>query len=190
MSRAESSRLAFIESLRLIAALLVFFQHAIEQYRGGIELFDRMTRLGPGLAGVVIFFVVSGYVVPMSVQKGFEPLPFMIRRVFRVYPLLLFVFALLFCAGASGVLAYWQFMPAAGPAQWAANLLLVQDYVGVRPFLGVSWTLAIEFAWYALFALCVWRFGSRAGPILNVALPVLLLTLAAASVAADIRVPL
>lgn len=189
MSSNASSRLEFIESLRLLAALLVFFQHTIERYRD-IALFDSLTQVGPGLVGVVIFFVVSGYVVPMSVKKGFEPASFMLRRIFRVYPLLLFAFALLLVAGASGFLANWRFMASATPGQWAANLLLVQDYVGAKPFLGVSWTLAIEFVWYVLFAGCLWRFGERAGGILNIAVPVGLLALAMLSLALGMRIPL
>lgn len=173
----------------MLAALLVFFQHTIERHRD-IAVFDSLTRLGPGLAGVVIFFVVSGYVVPMSVRKGFDPLSFMIRRVFRVYPLLLFAFAFLLAAGASGFLTDWRFMVSATPAQWAANLLLVQDYVGARPFLGVSWTLAIEFVWYSLFAVCLWRFGRRAGGILNIAVPLALLSLAVLSLWLGVRIPL
>ena len=189
MSRTSNTRLEFIESLRLLAALLVFFQHLIERYRE-IPLFDSLTRLGPGLAGVVIFFVVSGYVVPMSVKKGFDPFTFMVKRVFRVYPLLLFAFVLLLAAGLTGLLTHWSFMASAPASQWAANLMLIQDYTGTRPFLGVSWTLAIEFVWYSLFAVSLWRFGERAGLIVNLAMPLGMLLLVAASVALELRFPL
>jgi len=52
MSSSPSSRLEFIESLRLLAALLVFFQRTITRYRD-ITLLDSPIRLGPSLAGVV-----------------------------------------------------------------------------------------------------------------------------------------
>lgn len=189
MSRAESNRLEFIESMRLLAACLVFFQHLIENFRD-YAVFDSLARLGPGLVGVVIFFVVSGYVVPMSVRRDFDPSSFMIRRVFRVFPLLLFVFALIAIGGASGILARWEFMTSAPLTQWAANLLLVQDFVGAKPFLGVTWTLAIEFIWYSLFALALWRFKEHAGRVLNIAMPLAMLALAAVSVAFELRIPL
>lgn len=189
MSRSKSPRLEFIESLRLLAALLVFIQHLTERYRE-IDILESLTRLGPGLAGVVIFFMVSGYVVPMSVRGAFDPVAFMVRRVFRVYPLLIFAFALLLLAGTSGLLEHWAFMAGATPFRWAANLLLVQDFVGAKPFLGVTWTLAIEFAWYSLFAVALMALGHRAGRLLNVALPAILVVLAIVSLIAGLRIPL
>lgn len=189
MSGNSSTRLQFIDSLRLLAALLVLAQHMLERHRE-IALFDGFVHLGPGLIGVIIFFLVSGYVVPMSVRDPFDLRGFMVRRVFRIYPLLLAAFALLVVLGGSGILANWQFMTRAGAVQWAANLLLLQDYIGARPFLGVAWTLMIEFVWYGLFALAYRRFGDRAGVVLAVALPVILLGLAAMSYASGIRLPL
>lgn len=189
MSSQDTSRLAFIESLRLFAALLVFLQHGIERHRD-FALVEELTRIGPGLVGVVVFFLVSGYVVPMSVRKGFDPGTFMLRRVFRVYPLLLFTFAILLAAGLSGVLPHWSFMASASPFQWTANLLLVQEYVGARPFLGVTWTLAVEFAWYILFALSLWLLGDRAGRVLAIAMPLGMVLLAIVSLLLDARFPL
>lgn len=188
-SQHDASRLAFIESLRLFAALLVFLQHAIERHRD-IAVLDGLTRIGPGLVGVVVFFLVSGYVVPMSVRKGFDPTSFMVRRLFRVYPLLLFTFALLLVAGVSGLLPHWSYVASASPFQWAANLLLLQDYVGARPFLGVTWTLAVEFAWYGLFAVSLWLLGDRAGRVLAIAMPLGMLALAAVSLLLEARIPL
>lgn len=189
MSSQDASRLAFVESLRLFAALLVFLQHAIERHRD-VALLDELTRIGPGLVGVVVFFLVSGYVVPMSARKEFHPGFFMIRRLFRVYPLLLFTFAILLTIGATGLLPHWSFMTSASPFQWTANLLLLQDYVGARPFLGVTWTLAVEFVWYALFALSLWLLGDRAGRVLAVAVPLGMVGLAMVSLLLDLRIPL
>ena len=189
MSGNSATRLQFIDSLRLLAAVLVLAQHLFERHRE-IAVFDGFVGLGPGLIGVIIFFLVSGYVVPMSVREPFDLRTFMVRRIFRIYPLLLAAFALLLVLGASGVLTNWRFMASAGPLQWAANLALLQDYIGVQPFLGVAWTLMIEFVWYVLFALAYRRFGDRAGVILAIILPVMLAGLAVASVVSGIRLPL
>lgn len=189
MSGNSATRLQFIDSLRLLAAVLVLAQHLCERHRE-IAVFDGFVGLGPGLIGVIIFFLVSGYVVPMSVREPFDLRTFMVRRIFRIYPLLLAAFALLLVLGASGVLTNWRFMASAGPLQWAANLALLQDYIGVQPFLGVAWTLMIEFVWYVLFALAYRRFGDRAGVILAIILPVMLAGLAVASVVSGIRLPL
>ncbi len=189
MQNKVSTRLEYVESLRFIAAILVFFQHYIEQYKQ-LPFFNEVMQIGPGLSGVVIFFCVSGYVVPMSVRGKIAPLNFMIRRIFRVYPLMICVFVFLFFVGSLGLLNKWSFMADATFSQWAINLALLQEYVGVQPFLGVTWTLAVEFVWYGLFALAVWRLGDRAGTVLNIALPVVILALTLASLTLGVRLPL
>lgn len=189
MSNKVSARLEYVESLRFVAAILVLFQHYIEQY-SQLPFFKEIMQIGPGLSGVVIFFCVSGYVVPMSVRGQIAPVDFMIRRIFRVYPLMIAVFIFLLFTGSFGILDKWSFMADTTVPQWVFNLLLLQEYVGVKPFLGVTWTLAVEFVWYTLFALSLWRFGDRAGHILNIALPVGILALTLASLATGVRLPL
>jgi peptidoglycan/LPS O-acetylase OafA/YrhL len=189
MSGNSASRLQFIDSLRLLAAVLVLAQHVLERHRE-IAGFDAFVHLGPGLIGVIIFFLVSGYVVPMSGRDPFRPVPFMVRRVFRIYPLLLSAFALVFLLGVTGILERWSFMAQAGPAQWAANLMLSWGIFGFQPFLGVAWALVIEFVWYVLFAATYARWGDRAGLVLAAALPAGLLVLTAGSYLSGIRLPL
>lgn len=185
----SANRLPFIESMRLLAAGLVFSQHVLERHRGH-PLIDGWIGMGPGLLGVTIFFLVSGYVVPLSVRGELHFASFMVRRVCRIYPLLLATYALVLILGWTGLVAQWAFMAQATPFDWAANLLLMQDYVGARPFVGVTWTLAIEFVWYALFALSWSRWGDGAGRVLARALPVALLALAGLSLVAGSRIPL
>lgn len=188
-SPVETGRLGYVETVRLLAAGLVFVQHLAERFPW-IPGFRAITGMGPGVMGVVLFFLVSGYVVPLSVRRGFDPLSFAVRRVFRVYPLLLAVIALLLVAGGSGVLAQWHWMATARPLHWIANLLLLADLTGVRSFLGVAWTLPVEFAWYGLFALAYARLGDGAGRALALALPLALLGLAVASLIGGQRIPL
>ena len=186
----RGQRLAFVESIRLLAGVLVVMQHLFELHRD-IPGLDAIVHLGPGMMGVLLFFLVSGYVVPMSVRNGaFDPLAFMLKRAFRIYPLMLAAFALVAIAGATGLLHHWQYMAAAGPQIWIANLLLVQEYLGVRAILGVTWTLSVEFLWYGIFALAYWRLGDRAGRWLAVAVPVVLVVLAILSLASGVRIPL
>lgn len=182
------SRFAFLDSLRGLAAILVVVQHLFE-HRGGIGG-EVLAPLGPGVAGVALFFFVSGYVIPISAGPSPVPLPFMVRRVFRIYPLFLVALALAFVAGSSGLLPRWAFMAEAPPIQWLANLLLVQDFVGQQPFLGVTWTLAIELIWYGLFLAAVLRFRERAADVLDLVVPIAILSLALLSLIVESRIPL
>jgi len=142
------------------------------------------------VAGVALFFLVSGYVIPFSVRGGLAWRGFAVRRLLRIYPLLLAALALVGLGGWTGVLDHWADLRGAGAARWLANLLLVQDFVGVAPILGVTWTLAFELAWYGLFAVAVLAWRERAADILSAGVPALLLVLAAGSLATGCRVPL
>lgn len=188
MSSQETSRLAHVDSLRLIAAGLVVFQHLAEHYPAGWS--KPLVALGPGVTGVALFFLISGYVIPFSVRRGLDLRSFAIRRLLRIYPLFLAALVLVVIGGWSGVLSHWSDLREANVLRWLANLLLVQEFVGVRPILGVSWTLIIELIWYGLFACACLRFKDRAATVLGLAVPVSMLVLGVISLLSEMRIPL
>jgi peptidoglycan/LPS O-acetylase OafA/YrhL len=117
MSRPEDSRLAFVDSLRLFAAMLVVFQHLAERHR--TPAVSTLVEFGPGVMGMVLFFLVSGYVIPFSVRSGLDVRAFLIRRLCRIYPLFLAAIMLVaFCAfrhpqiTLAQVLGPWTIAPA------------------------------------------------------------------------------
>src|SRR5262249_11564080 len=125
-----------------------------------------------------------------SVSSGFEVRAFAIRRITRIYPVYLVVLALAFMVGLLNVAPYFRTIVEARPVEWVENLLLVQDFVRARPFYSVSWTLAIEFIWYALFVILIKLAGRRAGSISAVAAPTLMVLMTLASLAIGARIPL
>ena len=188
MSSAESSRLAFVDTLRLFAAALVVFQHLAEKYP---TLSTRwLVKLGPGVMGIVLFFLISGYVIPFSVRKGLDLRAFLMRRLCRIYPLFLTAICVVAVGGWTGLLGQWGFVPEISLWRWAANLLLIQDFVGVPAILGVSWTLIIEMIWYALFALAILAFKERAAVVLAIVMPSILIALGLVSLWLETRIPL
>lgn len=188
MSSLESSRLAFVDTLRLFAAGLVVFQHLAERYPNSAT--KPLIELGPGVMGVVLFFLISGYVIPFSVRNGLEPRAFLIRRIFRIYPLLLAALCVVAIAGWTGVLEQWSYVRFLGLWPWIANLLLIQDFLGVPAILGVSWTLIIELIWYLLFAIAITLYRHRAAYWLGIMMPSILISLACASLWFETRIPL
>lgn len=187
MSSAETSRMAFVDSLRFVAAALVLIQHLAD--RMAAPAWHAVAVLSPGVAGVVLFFLISGFVIPFSVRRGLDPGRFAVRRVLRIYPLYLTALALLIAGSVLGLLPEWSWLGDAAPRVWIANLLLVQDYVGQRPVLGVSWTLIIELVWYSLFAISLLTLKDRAASVLSVLLPAMILAIAVASVGLGLRIP-
>ncbi|MGV3510841.1 MAG: acyltransferase family protein [Novosphingobium sp.] len=188
MQPRTSQRFGYLDSLRFIAASLVVLQHLYDRQSGVIA--NTVIPLGPGVAGVALFFFISGYAIPLSVGAQLDWRSFVIRRLFRIYPLYLTALLLIFATAALAIVPNWADMLHASALRWLVNLLLVQDFLRLKAFLGVSWTLAIELIWYALFAMTLLAFGSRAARILDTAIPAGLLALAVISVMAGQRIPL
>lgn len=183
-----AGRLVALDSLRLIAATAVLMQHGLEQ-RGwiGQQIVD---WLSPGVFGVVLFFLISGFVIPMSVGRRLDLRSFAIRRILRIYPLVLAVFAAIAVLGLATDWPAFAVARSASARDWIVNLLLIQDYLGVAPIEGVTWTLSLELIWYAIFAIMVFRRGDRfAGPLV-IGFPILLLAGAVLSLLIDHRIPL
>ena len=83
---AGSGRLAWLDALRGLAALCVVFDHATDVVlRAAHDLVYRWAD--PGQYGVFVFFLVSGYIIPASLERKGSIRVFWISRAFRLYPL-------------------------------------------------------------------------------------------------------
>ena len=86
-----SGHISELQSLRGIGALSVMIGHSLISYEVPTWFFQFST-LANGRAAVVLFFVLSGYVLTRSLQKDrFDRdtvLRFYIQRIFRLYPAL------------------------------------------------------------------------------------------------------
>src|SRR5690349_23920389 len=83
-----ANRLAWLDMLRGIAALCVVFDHL-----SYVVLQHARTLVyhwfNPGDYGVFVFFLISGYIVPASLERKGSVRSFWVSRVFRLYPLYL-----------------------------------------------------------------------------------------------------
>lgn len=144
-------RLAFIDTLRAIAVLAVLLQHALEvivqHHPTGDYYWAFHDAIGYyinfGRFGVVLFFFVSGFVIPFSFPESAAPVrDFIVSRFFRLYPaywtsLLIGLVTILALDGR----AY-------PPLQFLANLTMLQTFVNVPNLWIFYWTLAIELLFY------------------------------------------
>jgi peptidoglycan/LPS O-acetylase OafA/YrhL len=144
-------RLAFIDTLRGIAVLCVVLQHALEQivssnttgpyYWGFHDITGYYFNFGR--FGVVLFFFVSGFVIPYSFPKSEAPIrDFVVSRFFRLYPaywlsILTFV-----------ILAPMMQVDAVTWSRIGVNLTMLQMFVNVPALRIAYWTLAIELMFY------------------------------------------
>ena len=106
MSSDSKLRLPQLDALRGLAALSVFWYHAfgLLPARPGILKFILSTPFGVclnGRAAVLLFFVLSGFVLNLKYAEAAEypqfwKSDFIVRRIFRIYPIFLVTILLTF----------------------------------------------------------------------------------------------
>lgn len=150
----KTQRYENIDALRAIAALAVVLQHFF-----GDVIREAVDRDGPvyqmavsavsvfdaGRFGVVLFFLISGFVVPFSI-KGESPIRrFAISRFFRLYPAMWLALLCLVVAGhVHGQTPSIMML--------IANMSMVPAAFGQPWMSGAYWTLTIEILFYVLSA--------------------------------------
>jgi Predicted acyltransferases len=146
------TRLANIDALRGAAAFAVFLQHALMNIdhgssSGPVWTFAHTTlnTIDLGRLGVVVFFLISGFVVPFSIKPDRPVVRFAVSRVFRLYPAF---WVSLLLAGL--VMAAAGRPP--GLMQALANASMAATVLGEDWMVGVYWTLFIEMLFYGLVA--------------------------------------
>ncbi|MEU8278849.1 acyltransferase family protein [Microbispora bryophytorum] len=88
-SGTKVARLAWLDALRGIGAMAVVAEHALPWLMPSL----RPYWFSLGMYGVLVFFLVSGYIIPASLENRGDVGAFWISRVFRLYPLYLLVIA-------------------------------------------------------------------------------------------------
>jgi peptidoglycan/LPS O-acetylase OafA/YrhL len=87
------NRLAWLDVLRGLAALAVVFNHFGYFLPSGVK--DPVYQwINPGDYGVFVFFLISGYIVPASLERKGSVRTFWVSRLFRLYPLYLLAVAI------------------------------------------------------------------------------------------------
>lgn len=144
----------WIDYLRALAAFFVVIQHVFEEYFFGFKVFSSDV-FNPGVTGVVLFFFVSGYVIPLSCHnKSF--LKYCLSRVLRIFPLLWIVLLVIV------VLSNLNFLDREfNLLSFILNLFLVNEFFGKAYLLGVTWTLSIEIFWYILIGCYFFFFRNK-----------------------------
>jgi peptidoglycan/LPS O-acetylase OafA/YrhL len=151
-----------IVGLRGLAAMMVVLFHFVvktidfisdELVLGVFGFFD---------LGVQIFFVISGIVIPFSLIKSRYQIhqigTFLLKRCVRIEPPYLITVLLAFAYVYAR-----QMLPGASPSEYEPGVwdlimhlgYLVPFFEDARWLLEVFWTLAIEFQYYLLIAICM-----------------------------------
>ncbi len=142
----EAGRWQFLDAIRGIAALLVLTDHWLKDIVvRGFPWTRQHIALGP--MGVAAFFLVSGFIIPVSLEKRGSLRVFWVGRLFRLFPLYLFSVAVAFLCGHYGLLPDI----ARVPIVWRTvigNVLMCQELFHVPYLLQVWWSLSFEALFY------------------------------------------
>lgn len=153
MTSSAPLRLVQVDALRGLAALLVVVYHYTwrfdELYPGPGE---RTVAVPFGHLGVQLFFTISGFVIPLTLQRTTTALDFIVSRCARLLPA--YWVAVLLTFGMVTLLGLPGRQVQLGEA--VINLTMVQRLVGVPSVDGVYWTLTVELLFYG-WALALWR---------------------------------
>jgi len=147
----SDGRLQFLDFARAVAALSVASMHIVAI---SSPAFHEATLrwFNPGVFGVLTFFLVSGFIIPFSLERLGSLRRFWINRFFRLYPL--------YWASLFAVLVLWKLhigLPPTdfreGPRSYVYwNLTMVQPFARVPNAIGLYWTLAYEMLFYGLMS--------------------------------------
>ncbi len=150
-----AGRLVELDALRGIAAVVVMLFHYTTRYD---QLYGHETptafSLPWGHYGVNLFFMISGFVIFMTLHRISRPLDFIVSRFSRLFPA--FWVAVVITWLLTNAMALPDKEVGAGTA--FMNLFMIHGLLNIPHVDGVYWTLEIELLFYTM-ALTLYLLG-------------------------------
>ncbi|MEV6299416.1 acyltransferase [Actinoplanes sp. NPDC051861] len=143
-------RLAWLDALRGVAAMAVVWWHLGP--RAIVDLQELHRHVDVGKSGVVLFFLVSGYVIPMSLERHGDLRKFWVSRVLRLYPAWAVSILLVLAIFATGIQAVPEPITRDPLGVVLGQLSMTQGLLGIPNVVGVYWTLSYEMIFYLIVA--------------------------------------
>jgi peptidoglycan/LPS O-acetylase OafA/YrhL len=163
LSSEAEPRIPALDGLRGLAAWIVVLSH-VSNTTG---LLDRLFGVGGGQLGVMLFFVLSGYLMgALYLDRPFRPAAireYVVRRLARVAPLYYAIVVLSFVLALFGLTLYPIDLGNIAP-----HLLLISG-------VSVLWTIPVEIHFYVLFV-GLWWLRARSPEALLLTLCVVVIT--------------
>jgi peptidoglycan/LPS O-acetylase OafA/YrhL len=169
---SAQTRMAWLDALRAVAALLVVYAHLSHYLLRSVRGFTA-EWLHAGPAGVMLFFLVSGYIVPASLERHGDLRRFWAGRLRRLYPLYTLVALVVVALGIARVVPLDPLLVAHPARAAVAHATMLPFLLGGPLVTPVFWTLTFEMVFYllvaALFAVRQHRASGVAAVLLAVA---------------------
>ncbi|BEL02368.1 acyltransferase [Actinoplanes sichuanensis] len=144
--------MAWLDAMRGFAAVVVALFHLSPYVIGRENHLLIYQNFDLGKYGVLLFFLVSGYVIPMSLERHGSLRKFWIGRLFRIYPAYLFTIALVVLLVATGVTEPHPGVREDPVGAGLGQITMLSDLVGVSGMITPFWTLSFEMVFYLIVA--------------------------------------
>ena len=172
--QSQQTRIEFIDGLRGVAIIVVILYHAFVRWP---ELYIYGNRFvgnpvfDTKIAGVNLFFIISGFVILMTLRKCRGFLDFITRRWYRLFPAMLVCSILvlatsgLFPERPSGAIGFFDLLPGLTFSGDGAGTHHLWDplagYMGVdiTSVEGAFWSLYVEARFYIVFGATYFLLG-------------------------------
>lgn len=179
MKQQPASRLLYVDGLRGIAIILVMLFHAYTRWPYVVPYgnqFAAFPLFANGWLGVELFFLISGFVIYMTIEQCETFTEFLRRRWSRLFPamlacsLVIFLTLPLFPQRPAGTRSFIDILPGISfvdPAWW--------QWVGVQvaPLDGAFWSIFVEVKFYIIFGAVYFLAGGTAAVACLLALSLL-----------------
>ena len=161
-------RIQYLDGLRGVAIILVIFFHAYARWPDVIPFGDRFSTFpvfATGWLGVHLFFMISGYVIYMTLDKSQSAVNFFARRWLRLFPamlvcsLIIYFTAPFFLERPAGTPSLRDLVPGLSfiePIWWRKLLGPPQGQLE-----GAFWSLYVEMKFYLLAGFFYFVFGEK-----------------------------
>lgn len=141
-----------LDVLRGFAAIAVLVHHYTARYDDFFGHMPGVPRFEVGAYGALLFFMISGFVIFMTLERTRNWLDFVVSRCSRILPAywlaVVLTFTVISLAGLPG--------REVSLAVAVANISMLQEYLSIEHVDGVYWTLTIELGFY-LIMLALYR---------------------------------
>ena len=180
---AAGERLAFADILRGLASVIVVLGHFTYLYLHSPSMVASLIYSEPAAVvnlpgavlsvydffnaasvGVAVFFLISGFVIPLSIENA-DVRGYFIKRLLRIYPTFWVALALSIVALVISS-TYWAKPLPLTWRDYLANSALVTEWSGRFDILSVAWTLQIELKFYLIAPLIAWAIARNRTPLI------------------------
>jgi peptidoglycan/LPS O-acetylase OafA/YrhL len=164
---APRERIESLDGLRGVAAVAVMLFHFASHY-GNWYGFPRplsfdVTYFAHLRYGVQLFFLISGFVIFMTIERSEKPADFVRSRFSRLYPAYWLSMLVSMAVLAAHVGPPARFGPFEPRTAWElarrsmVNVTMIQVWFHIGSINWVYWTLQIEMSFYAMMLFLLWR---------------------------------